>query len=297
MSKQSQFTSKVDELIAQSKNLSLKARKNMIELLNEARKKIVAELASVNPQSYTAAQLSVLKQSIDRAMDEFRVAATSSVDGYEAAMFQTGAATVSAPLQALGLESSTLGQVSTSTLSIVQGYTADLISGLSKDAASKVNSTIQRAFLGNQSITDIITQIGKAINKGNDFDGVFSSVGRRATGIALNEIMRVHSIAAQARLEDASERHPDLQKAWDHLAIAKVPRPGHVAADGQVVDVDEPFEVEGEELMYPRDPNGSADNTINCHCLMRPYFAADTLKPSADQKGLLDDLGISVSAA
>jgi hypothetical protein len=49
--------------------------------------------------------------------------------------------------------------------------------------------------------------------------------------------------------------------------------------------------------MYPRDPNGSAENTIGCHCMQGPYFAADALKPTASQKGLLDSLGISVTAA
>jgi hypothetical protein len=37
-------------------------------------------------------------------------------------------------------------------------------------------------------------------------------------------------------------------------------------ADGQVRKANEPFDVGGEELMYPRDPSGSPENTINCHC-------------------------------
>ena len=76
MSSATQFSAKVAELIAQSKNLSLKARQDVLDLLNEARKKIIGELAGMDPQSYSAAQLSVLKQSIDRAMDQFRVQAT-----------------------------------------------------------------------------------------------------------------------------------------------------------------------------------------------------------------------------
>jgi hypothetical protein len=298
MSTQSQFAAKVAELIAQSKNLSLAARKQILELLDEARKKIVGELASLNPESYSAAQLAVLKNSIDRAMQQFSVAATQSLDKFEAQGMTLGSQTVSLPLDTVGLTTpSMLGQVSTSALAVVQGYTADLITALSKDAAAKVNGAIQRAFLGNTSITDTIKQIGTALDPKKGFDGLFGPIGKRATGIALNEILRVHSIAAQARLEDAADRHPDLQKEWNHLSIAAAPRPGHIAADGQAVDVDEAFVVEGEELMYPRDPSGSAENTINCHCVMGPYFSADTLKPTADQKGLLDSLGISVSAA
>jgi hypothetical protein len=297
MSAQTQFAAKVADLIAQSKNLSLAARKQVLELLDEARKKIIGDLAGIDPESYTAAQLNVLKSSINSAMETFRTRATATIDFFESKGFTIGAQTIAQPLAAVGMESSILGQVSTSALSIVQGYTADLISGLAKDAAGKINSSIQRAFLGNQSITDTITQIGSALDDGKGFSGLFSPLGRRASSIALNEVLRVHSIAAQARLEDASVRHPDLQKQWHHLMIAMVARPGHEAADEQVVDVDQPFIVEGEALMYPRDPSGSPENTINCHCIMKPYFAEDALKPSATQKGLLDALGISVSAA
>lgn len=43
-------------------------------------------------------------------------------------------------------------------------------------------------------------------------------------------------------------------------------REAHFAADGQVVALDQPFVVDGEELDYPGDPNGSGDNVINCRC-------------------------------
>ena len=45
-------------------------------------------------------------------------------------------------------------------------------------------------------------------------------------------------------------------------------RPSHLEADGQEVDQDEPFIVDGEELMYPRDSSmgASAGNIINCAC-------------------------------
>jgi len=44
------------------------------------------------------------------------------------------------------------------------------------------------------------------------------------------------------------------------------PDADHVAADGQVVGMREPFIVSGEELMFPGDPSGSPENTIMCRC-------------------------------
>lgn len=43
-------------------------------------------------------------------------------------------------------------------------------------------------------------------------------------------------------------------------------RQAHRKADGQQVGMDEPFNVGGELLMYPGDPDGSAHNVINCRC-------------------------------
>ena len=56
-----------------------------------------------------------------------------------------------------------------------------------------------------------------------------------------------------------------LQKEWVAAADERT-RPAHATADGQVVDMDMAFDVGGEKLMFPGDPNGSAGNTINCRC-------------------------------
>lgn len=43
----------------------------------------------------------------------------------------------------------------------------------------------------------------------------------------------------------------------------------HGIADGQTVDYDQPFDVGGEDLMFPGDPSGSPWNVYNCRCTMR----------------------------
>ena len=46
----------------------------------------------------------------------------------------------------------------------------------------------------------------------------------------------------------------------------------HVSADGQVVKVNDPFSVSGEDIMHPADSSlgASAGNTINCRCTILP---------------------------
>lgn len=59
------------------------------------------------------------------------------------------------------------------------------------------------------------------------------------------------------------------QKQWVAVHDNRT-RHTHLAADGQTVSSDGYFEVGGEQMEFPGDPNASGANTINCRC-----FAAD----------------------
>ena len=181
------------------------------------------------------------------------------------------------------------------TLRIAQAYTADLVSGLSAEATTKLNAVLQRAFLGGQTLPEIIAQVGKAIS-GDKFSGIFDEIGDRAFKVATNEIMRVHSIAGQARMKDLATRNGKVKKMWMHIPAAMVPRITHLIADGQVVGVDEMFTVGIEQLMFPRDPNGSASNTINCHCISIPYIDDEDLYATAEDRATLEAVGLKLSA-
>lgn len=57
----------------------------------------------------------------------------------------------------------------------------------------------------------------------------------------------------------------DIIKIWVSILDEKT-REWHAQADGQKVPKEQPFNVGGEALMFPRDPNGSPSNIINCRC-------------------------------
>ena len=86
---------------------------------------------------------------------------------------------------------------------------------------------------------------------------------------ARTETNRAYSAATQAGYEKSSIVSG---KEWVAYPGQQNPRESHLDADGQIVDVDEPFIVDGEELMYPCDPDGSPENTINCHCSFKPVI-------------------------
>jgi hypothetical protein len=294
MSAQSQFAAKVETLIKQAREFGPQVRERVMTLLEEARKRIVGDISNIDPQSFQGAQLRMLAKQIDQAIAKFGSEFSDYVTAAQDSSFQLGMGQIDQPLDAAGLPTPSFAGISESALGIAQGYTADLVSGLSKDAAAKLNAAIQRAFLGGQSISDIIAQVGRAI-AGNKFTGLFGPMGERAETIALNEILRVHSIAGQARLEDLQAKVPGVKKQWIHIMASMKPRFAHIRASGQVQEVGDPFEVDGEELMYPRDPNGSPENTINCHCLLVPYMDESDLKPSAANLKTLKDAGLEIS--
>lgn len=64
-----------------------------------------------------------------------------------------------------------------------------------------------------------------------------------------------------------TNRAIDATKEWVSIGDHRV-RGAHLAADGQVVSITEPFIVGGEQLMSPGDPDlgASVGNLVNCRC-------------------------------
>ena len=84
----------------------------------------------------------------------------------------------------------------------------------------------------------------------------------------VRRIVQTESLTALSVASDESIRALGVPfiKTW--VISGNNTRPSHLEADGQEVDQDEPFIVDGEELMYPRDSSmgASAGNIINCAC-------------------------------
>jgi len=70
-----------------------------------------------------------------------------------------------------------------------------------------------------------------------------------------------------------------LQKEWLATLDSRT-RDEHRALDGQKVDIDEPFKVEGAEIMYPGDPAAEGYLVYGCRCTMISSVAGvDELDP------------------
>lgn len=82
-----------------------------------------------------------------------------------------------------------------------------------------------------------------------------------------------------------------LKKSWLATIDGRT-RHEHALLDGQTVDADKPFKVDGYELMFPGDPSGPAHLTYNCRCtLIASVDGIDTSNGlRRDRYGILPDM-------
>ena len=96
-----------------------------------------------------------------------------------------------------------------------------------------------------------------------------------AERIARTEILTAASIGKYEATKDLAELLPNMKKVWitakDDAVRGNPSGPksknDHFIMEAKVVDFDKPFKMNtGEDMLYPRDPQGSAGQVINCRC-------------------------------
>lgn len=97
----------------------------------------------------------------------------------------------------------------------------------------------------------------------------------RARTIAMTEGHRIQEASGYDAALAAKQRGCDLVKQWDATLDSKT-RESHRRLDGQVRELDEPFEVDGYKAMYPGG-FGVASQDVKCRCvtLKRARWALD----------------------
>lgn len=86
----------------------------------------------------------------------------------------------------------------------------------------------------------------------------------RAAVIAATEI---HSASVAAGDMAAASSGYEMDREWISGSDERT-REAHSSVNGQTRAMGESFDVGGESLDYPGDPNGSPENIINCRCVL-----------------------------
>lgn len=263
MNKEKAFQKKCRELIKRADSLEDAQVANVLKILNKARKDVIGTIAETDWQAYRLPQM---KTAIERTMTEFGDRYGINLREAQREFWQTGIELLDLPLHEVGIWA-LIPEIDSNVLSIMQGYSSDLVKGLGRDAIKRINDELTMGLIGNKPPYEVMRAVGTNLKD----KSIFKSIAARAETITRNECGRVLEMAGQARREKAALVIPGLQKQWFHGQSSRVPRISHLAAVGQIQNVNEPFVVGGEALMFPRDPAGLAKNTINCSCYSLPY--------------------------
>jgi HK97 family phage portal protein len=131
---------------------------------------------------------------------------------------------------------------------------ANRIVGINDKSYDDVKAVLQQAYDEGWSIKKIA---GELEDKFAEF------AGARSQRIAMTEMNGAVNGASMEGYREAGVE----KKEWLTAPGAKYPRHELVEGlDGQQVGIDEAFNVDGEPIMFPGDPDGSPENVINCHC-------------------------------
>ena len=90
----------------------------------------------------------------------------------------------------------------------------------------------------------------------------------RAMTIARTETHKAANVSQYTRAESAAtDSGLDVVVEWISTNDGRV-RDSHKNTNGQTRPMGQPFNVGGESMKYPSDPTASAENTINCRCVL-----------------------------
>ena len=148
--------------------------------------------------------------------------------------------------------------------------------------------------------TAVRAQVSRGISNGSSWNDIAKTLAERNMkntpfGTAINNAIRIartegHRVQTSARVDamsEAKKKGADVVKQWDSTLDGRT-RTTHRQLDGQIRELDEPFEVEGMKVDAPGMFGNPAED-CNCRCavLQRARWALDeteldTLKERAE---------------
>lgn len=136
----------------------------------------------------------------------------------------------------------------------------------------------------------IVAEIERGIREQRDIPTITAAVNEiltatgserwpnRARTVARTETLGAVNagVFRAAELEAEQRGDPAPFKQWISTEDSRT-RPTHVDADKQRTLLREPFRVGGAQLLFPGDPQGPAQEVINCRCSLFPIVLGDEI--------------------
>jgi len=235
--------------------------------LKQAETDIAAALKDA-PTDYRHFHLTELQKSVRHALAKFEPGAIAALHNGLDLSWQGGLALIDAPLSAAGIDlTGHLMAIDTRKLEAMREFLTHKAKDITAKLADRINAELGATAIGTQTPFQAAEKVAGILETGGM---------ERAHTLVRTELGRAFSAAAQDRHEQAVKVVPGMKKQWRRSGKLHS-RFSHDAIDGQVRDVDKPFDLAGVKLMYPRDPNGPIAETINCGCSSIPFMATWTV--------------------
>lgn len=234
--------------------------------LERAQRRIVRLLRGASTDAGRAHWMRIQRE-IEVQLATFRTAvAQNTTAGIEAA-FAAGRELLTVPLAAAGFPQ--IGpefRLNPRALTALRLSAVDRIQDLTAQALGRVRAVLSQGVIGTLRLDQVVDRINRILG---------GNTRRRAMTIAYTEIGRAYSIASYESMQRADALGVKVALRWQQSG-KRHPRVSHVNAHNQIVRFGTMFSIvdtrtaEQELLRFPRDPNASAGNTINCGCLAVP---------------------------
>ncbi|WP_431282715.1 hypothetical protein ACQW02_25460 [Humitalea sp. 24SJ18S-53] len=232
----------------------------------ETAAEIIRSTLAGAPSDFRRWRLTELQREVSKALVAATAPATDSVLAGIAASWGAGVAQVDAPLAAAGIDlTGSLVALDMRVLTSMREFATHRMADITTRVANRINTEIAQAAIGTQTPFEAAQRVNLVLKEGGM---------RRATTVVRDGLGRAYSVAAHDRQVQAVQLVPQMQKQWRRSGKLHS-RYEHDAIDGQVRDVDQPFDLpNGVQLMFPRDPSGPIGETINCGCTSLPFMAS-----------------------
>ena len=262
--------------LAQKYNTALKSIRSELQAVY-AKYGIDGKLSMEDMQKYS--RLVNLEKSINKELGRISGVTTRNVKKLAASSFSTAYAVnefiIASELKAaINIGKLPAKQVEAAA---ANDYTLIALNRNRQAVQNRIKSDIIQGIVQGKSYRDTAKLVKDSLEKNLN----------NADTIARTESHRAREAGTQTSYERAKEIGVQLKKQWVATLDGDT-RDSHQSADGQTVDVDKPFTVDGQQLMYPGDPVGGAENVINCRCTQIPVIEGVRPNTRASKAGQID---------
>lgn len=128
--------------------------------------------------------------------------------------------------------------------------------------ANRIQNAVLQGIIQGESIEKIAKRLSGELATKN---------AKKMNMFARTAVTAARSEGQIARMKEAQEQGIKIQKQWMTAGDDRV-REAHDEIDGEVRDLDEPFETSDGEIMYPGDPNAAPELVYNCRCDLFEFY-------------------------